>query len=141
MSDIQVLIDSDAFVGLMLERDAHHARASAIFDRLQAGNVAAVTTSFVVTETATVLSHASGQALARTFLDDVISKPGFPVIFIDQALHDDAIAIFCSLEQRATSLTDCANVAVIRQFEIPTIFSFDKVYPKQFGIQVTEEGR
>lgn len=141
MSDIEVLIDSDAFVGLMLERDAHHARASAIFDRLKAGNVATVTTSFVVAETATVLSHASGQALARTFLDDVISKPGFLVIFIDQALQDEAIAIFRSLEQRATSLTDCANVAVIRQFEIPTIFSFDKVYPKQFGIQVPEEGR
>src|SRR4051794_40787887 len=87
MSDIQILIDSDAFVGLMLERDAHYAHACAIFDRLKAGNVSAVTMSFVVAETATVLSHASGQALARTFLDDVINKPGFPVIFIDEALH------------------------------------------------------
>lgn len=139
MRDIQVLIDSDAFVGLMLARDAHHARASAIFARLQAGNVAAVTTSFVVAETATVLSHASGQALARTFLDEVIDKPGFPVIFIDQALHAHAIAIFRALEQRATSLTDCANVAVIRQFEIPTIFSFDKVYPKLFDIPVAQD--
>lgn len=139
MNDIQVLIDSDAFVGLMLARDAHHARASAIFARLKADNVAAVTTSFVVAETATVLSHASGQALARTFLDDVISKPGFPVIFIDQALQDAAIAIFRALEQRATSLTDCANVAVIRQFEIPMIFSFDKVYPKQFGIPMAQD--
>jgi len=139
MHDTQVLIDSDAFVGLLLARDAHHERASVIFERLPAGNVAAATTSFVVAETATVLSHASGQALARTFLDDVITKPGFPVIFIDQALQEAAVAIFRALEQRATSLTDCANVAVIRQFEIPTIFSFDKIYPKQFGLQTAED--
>lgn len=139
MSDIQVLIDSDAFVGLMLARDAHHVRASAIFDRLTAGNVSAVTTSFVVAETATVLSHASGQVLARTFLDEVIHKSGFPIIFIDESLQDAAVTIFRSLEQRATSLTDCANVAVIRKFKIPLIFSFDKVYPKQFGIKMAQD--
>jgi predicted nucleic acid-binding protein len=139
MSDIGVLIDSDAFVGLMLERDAHHTRAAAIFDQLNARTVHAATTSLVVAETATVLSHASGQALARTFLEQVIDKAGFPVIFIDEALYTDAVDIFCSLEQRATSMTDCANVAVLRRFEIPTIFSFDKVYRSQFGISLAQE--
>jgi len=79
MNNIQVLIDSDAFVGLMLERDAHHPQASAIFELLKANNVKVATTSFVVAETATVLSHASGQILARTFLDEVIINAGFPV--------------------------------------------------------------
>lgn len=138
MNDIQVLIDSDAFVGLMLARDAHHQQASTIFEQLKAGNVPITTTSFVVAETATILSHASGQSLARTFLDEVIVNPGFPVIFIDEPLHDVAVEIFHSLDQRGTSMTDCANVAVIRHFKIPTIFSFDKVYPKQFGIAIAQ---
>jgi predicted nucleic acid-binding protein len=33
-------------------------------------------------------------------------------------------------------VTDCANVAVARYFHIPTIFSFDKVYPKSFGLKL-----
>ena len=37
------------------------------------------TTSFVVADTATILRHASGQALARTLLDEVIAPSGFLV--------------------------------------------------------------
>jgi predicted nucleic acid-binding protein len=139
MPDIQVLIDSDAFVGLLLARDAHHARSVRIFDRLKARNLPLATTSLVVAETATVLSHASGQPLARTFLDEVIAQAGFPVIFIDEALYGEAVAIFRAQEKRATSLTDCANVAVIQRLAIPQIFSFDKVYRNHFAIPMTQE--
>lgn len=138
MNDIEVLIDSDAFVGLLLERDAHHERSVAMFDRLKERNVPIATTSFVVAETATVLSHASGQALARTFLEEVIEQAGFPVIFIDEPLYNEATAIFCSLQKRATSMADCANVAVIRRFAIPQIFSFDKVYRNTFAIPMIQ---
>ena len=138
MNEIQVLIDSDAFVGLLLERDAHHERSVTIFDSLKEHNIQIATTSFVVAETATVLSHASGQALARTFLGEVIEKARFPIIFIDEPLYNEATAIFCSLQKRATSMTDCANVAVIRHFEIPQIFSFDKVYRNTFEIPLVQ---
>lgn len=138
MNDIEVLVDSDAFVGLLLQRDAHHARSVTIFDSLKEHNVQLATTSFVVAETATVLSHASGQALARTFLDEVIEKARFPVIFIDGPLYNEATVVFCSLDRRATSMTDCANVAVIRHFGIPQIFSFDKVYRNTFDIAMVQ---
>lgn len=138
MNDIEVLVDSDAFVGLLLQRDAHHARSVTIFDRLKERNVQIATTSLVVVETATVLSHASGQALARTFLHEVIEKAHFPVIFIDEPLYNETTAIFCSLQKRASSMTDCANVAVIRHFEIPQIFSFDKVYRNTFDIAMVQ---
>lgn len=139
MNDIEVLIDSDAFVGLMLERDVHHARVVKIFDKLKARNLPLATTSFVVAETATVLSHASGQALARMFLDEVIAQSSFPVIFVDESLYNEAVAIFHALDKRGSSLTDCANVAVIKRFAIPKIFSFDKVYHTQFELATTQD--
>jgi len=138
MNDIEVLIDSDAFVGLMLEQDAHHERVVRIFDNLKAHTIPLATTSFVVAETATVLSHMSGQALARTFLDEVVTQSGLPVIFIDESLYNDAVAIFHNVGKRGSSITDCANVAVIRRFEIPQIFSFDKVYRTEFHIPMTQ---
>jgi predicted nucleic acid-binding protein len=138
MHDFGMLVDSDAFVGLMLARDAHHQRAVTIFAQLKADNIRVVTTSFVVAETATVLSHISGQTLACTFLDEVIQQAGFPVIFVSEALHEEALARFRALPPRGMSVTDCANVAVIHRFKIPTIFSFDKVYRTQFAIPMAQ---
>jgi hypothetical protein len=64
----QVLIDSDAFVGWMMALDAHHKQARQIFRRLKERQSRLVTTSFVVAETVTVLSHRSGKPWPEPFL-------------------------------------------------------------------------
>lgn len=135
-SDIQVLIDSDAFIGSLLEGDAHFQEAGAIFDRLQADRLRLATTSAVVAETITVLSHRTGQHLAKTFLEEVIESGNFPVVHITPALHIAALQIFKSQTKKGTSYTDCANVAVSQSLQVPLIFSFDQVYPKTFGLQL-----
>jgi predicted nucleic acid-binding protein len=132
----QVLVDSDAFIGRAYPDDAHHPQASDIFRSLKARGVHLVTTSFVVVETATVLSHRQGQDVARFFLDEVIAGGAFPVIFITEALYTGALNLFKKQTRKGTSVVDCANVAVVRQFAIPTIFSFDHVYPKKFGVKL-----
>lgn len=131
-------IDSDAFIGWMLARDAHHKQASILFERLKTRHAQATTTSFVVTETATVLSHAGGQALANTFLQEVIKRPQFSVVFIDETLYEAALDIFGRQTARGTSVADCANVAVMRQLAIPEILSFDKVYARDFALKMVE---
>lgn len=135
-SNFQVLIDSDAFVGWMVEKDANHQKAEKIFNRLRSEKAKLVTTSLVVIETATVLSHRVGQNLAKTFLDEVVDKGGLPVIFLVEDLYNQAVDIFREQTKKGTSVTDCANVAVLRRFSIPAIFSFDKVYPKSFGLKL-----
>ena len=135
-NQFQVLVDSDAFVGWMVGFDTHHKRAQQIFHRLKQKKSRLVTTSLVVAETVTVLSHRSGQALARAFLDEVIEKGNFPVIFIAKDLYQQAFNIFKQQDKKGTSVTDCANVAVARRFQISTIFSFDKVYAKSFGLKL-----
>jgi predicted nucleic acid-binding protein len=88
----------------------------------------------VVAETATVLSHRSGQALARKFLD-VIERSKLPIVHITEELQKEALKIFKQQSLKGTSVTDCANVTILRRLKIPKIFSFDKVYPKKFGIE------
>lgn len=129
----QMLIDSDALVGLIHPDDAHFEQANNVFQSLAVQHAKLVTTSLVVAETATVLSHRAGQALARTFLT-IIRRGNIPVIHIDEALQEAALALFCNQTKKGTSVTDCANVAVMRQFHIPTIFSFDKVYNRKFDL-------
>ena|SRR5579864_3425884 len=134
-SHFEVLVDSDAFVGRFYPKDAHFERASAIFAELEEKEYRAVTTSMVVAETATVLSHREGQELATDFLRK-IEESKLPVIHITEALQQAATKVFVAQSKRGTSMTDCANVAVVHHFGIPTIFSFDKVYKRDFGLQM-----
>lgn len=134
-NDFQILVDSDAFVGRFYGDDPHHKKALSTFAELEERGELLVTTSLVVAETATVLSHRSGQVLARRFLD-VLRRSKLSVIHIDERLQHEATEVFVAQNARGSSFTDCANVAVMRRFHIPTVFSFDKAYGKQFGVKL-----
>jgi predicted nucleic acid-binding protein len=132
---IDVLIDSDAFIGRYYPDDAHNATAVSGFAELQKQEKKVVTTSMVVAETATVLSHKVGQDKANYFLKAIKSSK-LPIIHIDAELQEQAIQIFQAQKKKGTSVTDCANVAVVQLFEISTVFGFDKFYAKHFGIKM-----
>jgi len=134
MPSIEVLVDSDAFVGRFYTKDAHHERAKRGFSTLEKRGSAIATTSLVISEVATVLSHRSGQELARKYLD-VMERSKLPVIHIDENLQGAALELFKKETARGTSVTDCANVVVVKRFEIPALFSFDKFYTKRFGLK------
>lgn len=131
-SDLQVLVDNDAFVGRFYPDDSQHKKASRIFGKLQDQGANIATTSLVVAETATVLSHRSGLKLARKFLYiGKVSK--LPVIHIDEVLQRNALSVFKHQKKKGTSFTECANVVVMNRFKIPKILSFDDCYSKNFG--------
>ena len=106
------------------------------FEKIKSAFISVVTTSFVVMETATVLSHLDGQSLAKTFLTEVVERGRLPVIHITDKLQTKTLDIFKQQTKKKTSVVDCSNVAVMRQFDISTIFSFDKVYWKTFKLSV-----
>lgn len=136
MSEFEVLIDSDAFVGLFVEHDAHHQKTLELFQKFANDNVKIVATSFVVAETATVISKLSGQTAARKFLD-YSNSGNLPIIHVDEAIQLEALKIFVEQEKKRTSVFDCANVAVMRLFGIPQIFSFDAVYSRKFDLKIS----
>lgn len=135
MSRFQTLVDADAFVGRFYPMDAHHSHSLELFARFEKERRILVTTNLVVAEVATVLSHRKGQELAVKFLD-MIDNSQIPIIHLDEQLHQRALDTFRDQTARGTSVTDCANVAVMDYFNIPEIFSFDRVYAKAFGLKV-----
>ncbi len=92
-SEFQVLIDSDAFEPWIHTNDSHHKKVKSTFQKIKKSQISMVTSSWVVAETATVLSHRKGQFLAREFLRK-IRDLSFPVIHVDERLQEDATQIF-----------------------------------------------
>lgn len=130
--DHQVLVDSDAFVGWFLQDDGHHEEVEAAFEIVRQQKLTTITTSLVVGETATVLSHRSGQDLARRFLR---FSQQLPVIHIDEDLFAETIDLFTAIDKKGTSVVDCSNVVVMKQYNIPVIFSFDRIY-RRYGLEM-----
>lgn len=133
-SQLQVLIDSDAFVGQFYTEDGHHRESSRLFQKLQDQAIPVATTNLVILETATVLSHRNNQALAKHFLD-VIERSQLPVLHVDEQLYQQSLEIFIAQKERGTSGVDCANVAVMYHYHIPHIFSYDHFYRRQPKIE------
>lgn len=132
--NFDVLIDSDAFVGKTYKNDSHYSEANKIFSYIKQQKWTVVTTNLVVMETATVLSHREGQPIARRFITEM-QQGGIPIIRVSEHLEREAYAIFTKQTKKGTSITDCANVAIMEHFQIHKIFSFDKVYPKTFNLE------
>lgn len=133
----QILVDTDAFVGWFWSKDAHHMTAKSIFGKIKKERLRLVTTSWVVAETATVLSNRVDQRLACSYLSRM-KRAKFPTIHIDESLQDEATRLFEKQSQKRTSMIDCGNVIVMQRFNIPTIFSFDRFYKKHPQIQMPE---
>lgn len=130
----EVLVDSGAFVGWIHPADAHYDRVRSIFQKIREARLRMITNSWVVAETATVLSHRSGQVAAKGFLSR-LHELDFPIIHIDESLQEDATQIFEQQDRKGTSMVDCGNIAVMRRFDIPKIFSFDRFYKNQPQIE------
>ena len=54
MPQYDVLVDSDVFVGLMVDHDAHHQRVRELFSQIEENKGSLVTTNYVITETASM---------------------------------------------------------------------------------------
>ncbi len=134
MGKFETLVDSDGWIAVYLPDDLLHREAVSIYSRLRNQKKKLVTTSAVIGETATVLSHRSGQESAREFLA-AIEFSAIPVIHIDEKLHQAALALFKEQEKKGTSFVDCANAVVAQYFDIPSIFTFDGFYAKKMNLK------
>ncbi len=129
MSQNKLLVDSDAFFSLLVKTDANHQRASLLNKRLVASEQQFITVNLVVFETATVLSRKINQQAACLFLEN-ISSGKMEIFRIDETIEKRAGEIFKKQHRKNTSFIDCVNMAVMERLNLPTIFSFDKIYKR-----------
>ena len=130
------LVDSDAFIGWLIAADAHHAHVKEALERIQQQTGSLTTTSFVVAETATLLSRRYAQTYARRFVT-FLHRTEFPVIEVMGELRQEAEDLFLTQTTEKTSLIDCANVVAVQRFNLHAILGFDHFY-QRFGISVLE---
>ncbi len=131
-----VLVDSDVWVGFLVENDTNFKKAEKLFEKMQAQSMQIVLSSAILAETVTVLSHKVGQEAAKTFLGLIKEqKSEYVTIFLDETLNNHALELFVKQHKKGTSFVDCSNVVLVEEYQLDYICAFDKCYHRQFGMK------
>lgn len=127
---MKLLVDSDFWMGLVVENDAHHANVLRELQNVQKQKAELFTLKLVIYETATVLSRKIDQKRSLLFLDTFYALP-VSHIDLSSELEDASWDIFKKQTKKGTSFIDCANLAVIEYYKLDGILSFDTFYPQR----------
>jgi predicted nucleic acid-binding protein len=126
-----VLVDSDAFVALVKEDDANHARALDTIHRLKQEKAQLFTSNYVFSEAVTVISQRVTHEDALKFIQ-LLRSPLSPFVIkrVTEEVEELAIEIFERQTSKNTSFVDCTNMALMDYFRVDRVFSFDVAYRK-----------
>lgn len=128
---ISVYIDSDAFIALIKSDDSNHAKAVETLTKFDQSSVLLYTSTYVFSETVTVLSQRLGRKYAEEFIN-MIKDQSAAITFLwsDEQIQEEAIKVFLKQKSKNVSFVDCINIALIKERYIDVVFSFDKIYKK-----------
>lgn len=107
----------------MVASDAFHGRAHAAFESLRKEDARLVTTSYVLVESYALLGRRIGADAVRRFREDV--APLMDVIWVDRALHEDALDGLVARGATDVSLVDAASFAAMRAAGVDRALTFD----------------
>lgn len=132
-SGYDVLVDSDAFLGWLNKADVHHEKCKSLFHDLHVNDVSLVTTNFIMAEVITTASYKLGQKVAKALVEEL---QNWLIIDLSKDMFKEALQLFRSQKKKGTSFFDCSNVVVMKNFQIPQIFSFDRFYDRKMDLQL-----
>lgn len=109
--------------------DQFHRSAQTAWATLLEQEEPLITTNYVVVEASALLARRAGFRHVRVFSTDIV--PVLGVHWVDEALHDRAVAALLGAGQRNLSLVDCVSFEIMRQLGLDTAFAFDADFVQQ----------
>ncbi len=127
---MKLIVDSDCLVGALKEGDPHQKAATRLLKSHGEKDDILYVLNIVIQETATVLSHRIGMNAVRLFLLTLPSL-NLQIIPLNDNLEKKAWEIFLKQTKKGTSFVDCANLAVMKLYNLDGILSFDEFYKEK----------
>lgn len=120
-----IFVDSGAFLARYIQRDQHHAAAIAMWESLASSNLECCTSSFVLSETITLLARRTDYRFAAERARQIYSSVALQILRTEA--RDEAAAVI-TLEEFAdqkVSFCDCVSFVLMRKHGIQEAFTFD----------------
>ena len=128
MGPTPLFVDTGAFYARLDEDDAHHARATALFDAIQAGDLPyrpLFTTGYVLAELVTLVLARANAALATTALRRIRASQSVTVLHPDEPMFSAVCNEFYRYDDHDISLVDHATGVLADKHDVEHVFTFD----------------
>ena len=122
---MKVFIDTSAFCALTIPKDQYNSAAKDLYKTTFKDNVAFYTSDYVLDEVYTLLKTRGSHTTSIKFMDGII-KSNIVILRVTEDTERAAKIIFRRFDDKRLSFTDCTSFALINQFGIEAVFSFDE---------------
>lgn len=124
---MKVFIDTSLLYAAAAPEDKDHLAAQRVLEAHKQAEV--VTTNYVLLECATLIQRRHGLDPAKRLLTGATQR--MELIWVDAALHQQAVSIWAQKSVRDLSLVDCTSFAAMRQARITKALAFDRHFAAQ----------
>lgn len=121
-----IFVDTGAFLARYLPRDQYHEHARAAWERLPSEPWPVYTSNFVLDETLTLLGRRASFAFAADRAESILTSTTIVILRPDAEDELEALELFRKFADQRPSFTDCVSFALMRRYEIPRAFGFDR---------------
>ena len=133
---MKVFIDTSAFCALTIPKDRYNSAAKALYKTILKDTILFYTSDYVLDEVYTLLKTRGSHKTSIKFMDG-ITKSNIVILRVTEDTERVAKIIFRRFDDRRLSFTDCTSFALINQFVIEAVFSFDehfRYHPYKHGV-------
>jgi uncharacterized protein len=115
-------VDTSALYALADRADPRHAEAVRLFDALLADGETLLIHNYILLEAMTLVQHRLG---VRPAVQLAQSSVGFEIVWVERALHEEAVRQLGRSPRRRGSLVDRVSFLVMKQRKVSRAFAFD----------------
>ncbi len=124
-----VFLDTSALYAIFDRDDAHHDGAARAWEQLVTSDAVLLTTNYVLVEMIALLPRRLGAQAVEALHEHVL--PWVRVIWVDEALHREALAALRIAARRDLSLVDCVSFIAMRRHGLRAAFTTDRHFGGQ----------
>ncbi|MBI2863198.1 MAG: PIN domain-containing protein [Chloroflexi bacterium] len=124
-----MFVDTSALYAAINAGDASHQHAKAVWESVAQRRETLVTSNYVLLETIALLGRRLGLQAVRDFQTQFV--PTLKVHWVDQSLHQLAMAAMITAGDRDLSLVDCVSFEVMRHLGLDMALTFDVHFARQ----------
>jgi predicted nucleic acid-binding protein len=123
-----LLVDTSGLLCYVHKSEPHHRQAVQLLD----GSSRNLTHNYVLAEfVALALVRRLPRLATLTFIADLLENPDIEVIWVDEALHREAVELLIMRQDKTYSLCDAVSFVLMRQRKMTKALTTDKHFEQE----------
>lgn len=124
----KVIVDSSAWISLLLNNDQNHLRIEKTFKSIRKYNTHLFTSNDIIDETVTFLVYHHPKSLVTKFsalLNTSLIQGSLSQLWVDEILQQEAIGTVKKYLDQKLSLTDATTIELMKRFKLDYVLTLD----------------